>query len=135
MPNRFPYPSVTELTPSHLTEAFDIITNRKFDRKNFQILVNTEYGLQGIAFGFYPGMPDSFGSWDHNLPATNELINTNEFGHLERCCDSYLLTEKRFGGENDITASQDAEAIDPATILFIITSIVELIKLLKKKKR
>ena len=132
MPNRFPYPPITDLTPGHLTEAFDIITNQKFDRKNFQILANTEYGLQGAVFGFYPGAPDSFGAQFDG----NDLVNKPELGHLERCCDTFILTNKRYGGENTITAASDSEeAIDPATILFIVTSIIELIKLLKKRKK
>lgn len=128
---RFEYAKIQDYDLMGLiTESYTIVADKKFDKKNIQILANTECCLQSIAFGIVFGMPDNFG--DEFTP-TN-LSESVELQKLGRACDSHILTEKRFGGVGEVTPSEDAE-IDPATIIFIITSIMKLIELLKKKER
>jgi hypothetical protein len=128
---RFEYAKIQDYDLMGLiTESYVIVADKKFDKKNIQILANTECCLQSIAFGIVFGMPDNFGEEFQPLVLEDSL----PLQKLERACENHVLVEKRFGNTGETTEVTDSE-IDPATVIFIITSILKLIELLKKKKK
>jgi hypothetical protein len=128
MSEYFQYPDRGELTLAKLYDTGSIIANGNFSQRNVQILCNYTYLLTGVVLSETVGMPDSFGEAYKN----EKFSELEEIKRLERISQNYIELQSRFGAETQPVSPESK--VNPATILFIIKSVFELIQLLKQKE-
>jgi len=128
----FRYPTVADLTPDILVDAYKILSSREFTKKNAAIMGKHFYIIQGVLQNEWLGEPDTFGVAGDST-ALDDLFKTADFKKLEEECKQIAMIEKRFGGEKNFGAP-DAE-MDPATILMFVEMAVKIIQLIRERRK